>query len=309
MDCMSGIPDMRCGYTARPIPSGAGSAAEIRRFFFSAKTSASRRRVTLTRTSPTGGAWNEAFRVRSYETDQHGRLSILSFCHLLQEAAGNHARALGVGIESLNDRNLTWMLSRIRMAVRRLPAAGEAVTIRTWPSGTDRLFALRDFIAQAGDGTALASADSAWLVIDRTRRRPVRLEPFLERIRSAQAPPVLEKPIPPVPAAGEAAVRKTLNVRYRDLDANRHVNNVTYVEWIQEGFPPAFFDRRRLSFLEVEFRAEALAGDTVFCTHRPDPVEPETYLHSVFRKTDERELARARTGWEKTEGTDQGSRN
>jgi acyl-ACP thioesterase len=263
------------------------------------KTTVSRRRTTLSRTLPTSGAWTEFFRVRAYETDQLGRLSILSFCQLLQEAAGNHARALGVGLEALQERNLTWVLSRIRLTVRRLPAAGEAIEIQTWPSGRDRIFALRDFTVLGGDGAALASADSAWLVIDRARRRPIRLEPFLERIQPAEAPPMLEKPIPPVPAGGEGGKRKTLGVRYRDLDANRHVNNVTYVEWIQEGFAPAFFDRRRLSSLEVEFRAEALAGDTVVCTHRPDPVEPETYLHSVLRQADERELARARTEWKK----------
>jgi acyl-ACP thioesterase len=246
-----------------------------------------------------GRLWTETLVVRGHETDLHGRLSALSLCQFLQEAAANHARKLGVGLDVLNDQNLTWMLSRLRVRVQQLLRAGERLSIHTWPSGTDRLFALRDFAALAGDGTTLASADSAWLVIDRTRRRPVRLEPFLDNIRPAEAPPVLEKPIPPVPAAGAAKNRKTFSVRYRDLDANRHVNNVTYVEWIQEGFEPGFFDRRRLSSLEVEFRAEALAGDTVFCTRRPDAVDPETYLHSVFRQSDERELARARTKWKR----------
>jgi hypothetical protein len=49
--------------------------------------------------------------------------------------------------------------------------------------------------------------------------------------------------------------------------------------------------------LEVEYLAEALAGETVFCTNTPVEESPGHYLHGVFREGDGRELARARTRW------------
>ena len=246
-------------------------------------------------------AWIEDFRVRGYQADPCGRLSILTLCQFLQEAAANHARRLGVGIDVLNGRNRTWMLSRLRLRVKRLPAAGDTVAVHTWPSGRDRLFALRDFVALSDDGDMLASADSAWLVVDRERRRPVRLEPILENLRPEEGLPVLEKPIPAVPEPEVSEQGRRFEVRYRDLDGNRHVNNVSYVEWILEAFFPEFFVDRILSLLEVDFRAEALAGDTVFSRCRALAGDPEAFLHGVFRESDGRESARARTVWEKSE--------
>ncbi|MGD8368101.1 MAG: thioesterase [Desulfobacterales bacterium] len=244
-----------------------------------------------------GLCWSERFAVRAYETDQEGRLSVLSLCHFLQEAAANHARELGVGLDVLNGRNLTWMLSRLRLAVKRLPAAGAHLTVHTWPSGRDRLFALRDFVVQTDDGDRFAAADSAWLVIDQKRRRPVRIEPFLEPLSSAAGEPVLEKPIPRLPTPGAGHEARRFCVRYRDLDGNRHVNNVTYVEWVLEGFDPGFVGNRTLERLEVEYLAEALAGETVRCTNAPLEETPGHYVHGIFREGDGRELARARTKW------------
>ena len=48
------------------------------------------------------------------------------------------------------------------------------MTLETWPSGIDRLFAIRDFRMVAGE-EVLLRATSEWMVIDVNRRRPVRL--------------------------------------------------------------------------------------------------------------------------------------
>lgn len=243
--------------------------------------------------------WTEPFTVRGYETDPYGRLSVLCLCQYLQEAAANHAAALGVGLEALNGRNLTWMLSRLRLWVKQLPAAGRRLAVDTWPSGGDRLFAFRDFAVSTDSGEPIADADSAWLVIDRARRRPLRIEPFLESLRTQERPPLLAKPIPKLPAPDAGKNKRRFQVRYRDLDANRHVNNVTYVEWVLEGTVAGFFGLRRPVRLELEYLAEALAGEAVVCTWAPADGAPETFVHGVFREADGRELARAKTVWEK----------
>ena len=58
----------------------------------------------------TAAVWTEAFPVRAYEADVNGTLSIAHLCNYLQEAAGNHARSLGVSVEQLQELDLTWML-------------------------------------------------------------------------------------------------------------------------------------------------------------------------------------------------------
>ncbi|HRT70299.1 MAG TPA: thioesterase, partial [Syntrophales bacterium] len=48
-----------------------------------------------------GKIWTEGHKVRSYEADPHGNITVLSLYNYLQEAAANHARALGVSIHEI----------------------------------------------------------------------------------------------------------------------------------------------------------------------------------------------------------------
>ena len=107
----------------------------------------------------------EAYQVRSYEVDCHHRLSILSIFNFMQEAASRHAEALGVSIQQLLSENFTWLLSRLKIKIISLPVWKDQIQISTWPSGTQRLFALRDFEIRDKDNQAFAAAVSAWLVL------------------------------------------------------------------------------------------------------------------------------------------------
>ena len=48
-----------------------------------------------------------------------------------------------------------------------LPLWGETIIVKTWPRGTDKLFALRDYEVRYPDGRSIALATSSWLIIDR----------------------------------------------------------------------------------------------------------------------------------------------
>ena len=127
--------------------------------------------------------WREDYRIRSYEVDCRNRLSILSMFSFMQEAASRHAAVLGVSIHQLLAENYTWLLSRLKIKIAAYPGWNDHIRINTWPSGTQQLFALRDFKMNGADNQIIATAISAWLVIDLQKRRPVRIAPFVERLR------------------------------------------------------------------------------------------------------------------------------
>jgi len=55
---------------------------------------------------------------------------------------------------------------------------GDRIKIKTWLTGTGRLFALRHFSIANLKGDILGTAKSAWLVLDLKSRRPQRLSPY-----------------------------------------------------------------------------------------------------------------------------------
>jgi len=237
------------------------------------------------------------FRVRSYEVGQDGRLSPVSLGHYLQEAASRHAHDLGFGIAELARQGYYWVLTHLALNVIQRPLAASRVVVATWPTPVVRLSAGRQFSVGTDGGRPVAQAASAWMILDKRRRRPVRASQILARI--PQRP---ENPDCPVfsgklPALESAAHEKALKVRQRDLDVNRHVNNVAYLEWLLESVPANLYHTHELSGLKINYLAESLAGDTILCRCTRQSTAPLEFLHSLARGADGQELVRAQTRW------------
>ena len=243
--------------------------------------------------------WREDYRIRSYEVDCRNRLSILSMFSFMQEAASRHAAALGVSIQQLLAENYTWLLSRLKIKIAAYPGWNDQIQVNTWPSGTQQLFALRDFKMNDIENQTIAAAISAWLVIDLEKRRPVRIAPFVERLKPIEGSHILNDRLDKLPALSSPVYEKSFVVRYSDLDINQHVNNVKFVEWVVEGVPAATLNSSVPSELEINFLAEAFHEDQIVATCSPQDPDNTLFHHSLTRQQDGRELARARTKWRK----------
>jgi acyl-ACP thioesterase len=215
----------------------------------------------------------------------------------MQDAASKHAQALGVSVRRLLSENYTWLLSRLKIKIVSYPGINDRIQIATWPSGTRRLFALRDFELRNGSDQVIAAAVSAWLVIDVQRRRPVRILPFVERLKPLEGHHVLSDTLDKLPGLKNRSYEKKFNARYGDLDINQHVNNVSFVEWLVEGVPSSLLNTSVPAQLEINFLAEAFYEDCILAACHPRDPDNMVYHHSLIRQQDGRELARARSVW------------
>src|SRR5512138_696524 len=129
------------------------------------------------------GRWHEEVVLPEDGVTRGGRLTLAAFCGPMLEAAGAHASSVDLGVADLQARNLTWMLGRFRMTLAQPPRPGMAVTVTTWPSGVARLFALREFRVTSAEHGEVATATSAWLLVDFKTRRPLRPDAHVERLK------------------------------------------------------------------------------------------------------------------------------
>jgi medium-chain acyl-[acyl-carrier-protein] hydrolase len=233
------------------------------------------------------------FTVHSFDCDAFELLTPAALAGYLQEAAIASADALGFGRAALVGRGVTWVLARERVVLDRPIRFGETLTVETWPSGLDRLAALRDFRLWR-DGVEVGRALTTWFVIDLATRRPSRPDRLLPPERHAQTEHVLP-PAPSLPALGEAELDRRFQVRYGDIDGNAHVTNSSYVAWALEALPEPAWRVERLASFDVQFLAEALLGS--FVRSRSAPDGPGARLHAIVREEDGVELARVRTTW------------
>ena len=236
--------------------------------------------------------WTEPFQIRAYEVGPDERATVLTVCDLLQEAAGEHARAAGREGFSLPDGGwATWVLARLRVRIARRPRMRERIQIETWPSDLDGLRAARDFRIAGADGGELATATSSWFLIDVARRRPVRLPEAMTGFAARERPRALAFDGPDPAPPGDTDAERSFRVRRSDLDRVGHANNVRFVEWALE----ALGADDGLAEIDIQYRAEAVYGDTV--TSRASSLQDGARHHELARASDGRTLALARTVW------------
>src|SRR5512133_1369355 len=159
----------------------------------------------------------ESFAVHTYEVDAFGTLAAPALSGYLSEVAGLHATELGVGLDALRARGLTWVLLRQRIENPIPVRLGDTLEIETWPSGADRLAALREFVVRRGD-EEVARATTQWLVLDLATRKPVRPAEVLDA-RLAQAPRAPAVPLSPgkLPELRAWEAQNRFHVRYSDI--------------------------------------------------------------------------------------------
>jgi medium-chain acyl-[acyl-carrier-protein] hydrolase len=241
------------------------------------------------------------YRVRSYETDPHGRLEVPILCKLLQESATAHAAILGVAVESLIKSGVAWVLSRLHVEMERWPAANEEIVIETWPEAANRLFTERRFAVFDAADNSVGTASTLWLILDLERRRPVRLPArVVERLGSlglgSEPRRFGDLPVPNPPDREFA-----FTVRRSDLDLAEHVNNTSYVEWAVEAVPDEVWSAGQMAEFEIQFASECHRGQTVLSRCQTIDRGHETEVrHQLMRQEDGTEVARALSVWRQT---------
>jgi acyl-ACP thioesterase len=243
--------------------------------------------------------FTKEYAVHSYETDARGSAKASTLLNYLQDAAGEHALRLGVGVPDLIKRRMTWVLSRYHIVVHGYPSLGARLEVVTWPSGKHGYFALRDFEVADGSGAPVLSATSSWMVIALDGKQPVKIDEAIA-IPYAVERRALDDPFGslPVPDARDAEVR--FRVESGHIDWNRHVNNAVYIQWALEAMPPDFLKTSRPAEIEVSYRAEAFYGEEIVSAVRRAAAEDghPVFLHQVLNAATGIELARLRTRWE-----------
>ncbi|MDR0455279.1 MAG: acyl-ACP thioesterase [Treponema sp.] len=208
--------------------------------------------------------WSESCTVRFGAIDKSDLMTLDAVFNFFQEAAISHAENLGVGREAMARTNQLWILSRMSVQVNRRPQYGETITVRTWPRGGEKLFALRDFdIRDAADNPAV-QARSCWLIIDMEKRRPLRPQSVMDTLpqnEGMNALPAIGSLAPGLeerPSLQKTAERRAL---YSDMDYNSHVNNVSYIRWLEDAIDSSLLEQARQMRLDINYLNEILPGE------------------------------------------------
>jgi acyl-ACP thioesterase len=239
------------------------------------------------------------YRIHVYETGPDGKLNLYSLFNYLQDIASDHAIKLGFGRDDLMRDNRFWVLSRVYAVIYTWPLWEESIMIKTWPNGTDKLFALRNYEVRYPDGKHVASGTSSWLILDQTTKKVQRPDSILSEYNAS-----LNKEKSPLryasklePAAESANVSPGFRVQVSDLDVNLHTNNVKYLKWVSDSYSLDFVMNHYPQSAEINYLAESRFDEDISIKTSSD--DCSCFNHSIYRLNDNKELCRIRIEWQK----------
>lgn len=218
--------------------------------------------------------WTETFVPKTHECMPDGCMHVHSLLQCLQETAVRHANALGWGYHAMKSKGLYWVLTNITIVIDSFPHWNDTFSIRTWPSGFNRMFATRQFKGTAAAGNELFHAASEWMILDREKSRPQNIKELSLGIPVVHEQ-VFEHPprrLKPYGSWTKCAVKE---VPFSSMDMNGHVNNTEYIRWAFDAIRKAGIIVNSLSMIQVTFLSEVFENDRVVFSV-PEPLSSES---------------------------------
>lgn len=241
-----------------------------------------------TTTNDCNAIFTESHILTAGESDAHGLMPVTLVAERAIEIATEHANALGIGYAELKAHRLGWVLARLSIEMIRYPRINETYTMATWIEGYNRKFCDRCFVMTDADGHAIAHIRSMWVAIDTETRMLADLSQV-----EADCYPISDRTCPVMkdraPSIEKDAVAEvdSYTFKYCDIDFNRHVNTIRYLDMVLNLRPLEFYDKHMIDRLSVSFDHECHFGETVQLLTGPAAHEADssvTEIHTGDRR-------------------------
>ena len=203
------------------------------------------------------------YRVEPQDVDFTLRATVASLGSAILNTAGIDAYGKGFGVDVLNAANHSWVLSRLAMEFDTRPEQYTDYTIATWISDYGRVLSTRNFTLTDASGGQFGRAVSQWAMIDLRRRTAV----GLSWVGDAHADAIVAEPSPAERPRKIREVHPTRTsehrVVYSDIDFNRHVNTMRYIEMMLDMLPVELLTLDAPLRLDIHFLHECRFGQTL----------------------------------------------
>lgn len=202
--------------------------------------------------------YSKVFEIGSFQVDPNGSLRWKDLADLFQEVAWRHADSADFG-RILQEANQMWVLSRLEIKCEELPKWGDQVEVFTAGRGVEGLLAFREFLMLGKKGKMLAAGMSSWLLLDSQSKKIIAPEKALpDHLFKINSKPAWIPERHRLKSLEKSAFG--VKVRASDLDLQNHVNNTSYIRWVEDFMQE---EGRIIETISINYLAECFLGDQV----------------------------------------------
>ncbi len=237
------------------------------------------------------------YEVQYYEIDYMKRLLLTSLMNYLGDVCTKQSEDIGIGLDYMKDNGVAWVLYKWNIHIEKYPLHREKIKVRTTPESFRKFYAYRSFEIVDSNGNIIAVANSIWFLISTEKRKAIRITEDMYKAFGMGKEDTRALDIKKIPKQERIDSEKIFNVRYSDIDTNRHVNNVKYVEWAVETVPLDVITNYIITDINIAYEKETTYGDRIrVVTQINKEKDSFVCLHKIVDE-ENKELALIETCW------------
>ena len=208
--------------------------------------------------------FKETVKIRYSEMDCDMVLKPSAMLQFLQDLASDNAEFLNFGYSYIIKNNLAWFLLKYHIEFDDYPEGIYDITIKTEPRGYNKIFAFRDFEILHHD-KLIGRATSSWALVDLETKSMANVAEVLAENKYMVPHEKRENDLNfgKIKLPESFDTEKIFEIRFDDLDVNRHVNNANYIVWAFETLDFDFRRKHKLKTLDMMFKKEISYGSKV----------------------------------------------
>lgn len=240
-----------------------------------------------------GNIGTYTYTIDAYLTDFRGKATLPMIGGFMLQAATRHAEERGFGYSCMVSKQRVWVLTRMNIQLSGYPDNDTQIKLHTWVSDVNKLFTERCFAFEDQNGNYFGYARSLWASIDIQTRRAtnvLELEGMTDFISDKECPIDSAGKIVP---AKDSELADSFIVKYSDIDINKHLNSMKYIEHFVDIFPLELYQKKEIKDFEINYITEGKYASELSIFKK----EISDNIYSLDMRHDDKAICVARVTW------------
>lgn len=192
----------------------------------------------------------------------NGYLKYTDLCNILQLTAGVHAEMGGISFSDMQVHHQAWVLSRMRVEIKRLPKWRDIVTVKTWINSLENSRSTRCLELYIGD-EKIVGCETFWAVFNTQTRRPESLALEHQHFEKYPNDKATNIQFSKIDTTIDTAFVTEKTILLSDLDIVNHANSVKYLEWCLDYVELKLIINQELESFEMNYLKEVSLDETI----------------------------------------------
>jgi len=234
------------------------------------------------------------YNIHFYEVNYDKKADITSIMNYLGDLATYQSEELGVGIDFLMEKKIAWVVYKWNVHMDKYPEYNGTITVKTIPYSIRKFYAYRKFEIWSKN-EKIGEASSLWFLINTEKRKPCRVPEDIYKAYGLTQQDDTQLEFEKLMVPSKVDSEKRFDVRYSDIDTNKHVNNVKYVSWALENIPIDVVKNCSVSDIKVIYEKETSYGQTISVQTQMEETEDKYIFDHVIKNSEGEKLTLIKT--------------